>query len=119
MANTEYIGLTSVDYWQYIFMRVMPFLTIILNTFVLDHLNFMHSRDNTLDYLLLALFVYHICFFAFYDWSKSTECQLDQYFEEQFGDDMWGKGHAKKLEVEKNSKKLKFILYREQGDGGI
>ncbi len=70
LANTEYIGTTNLDFWQYVFMRVMPFLSIFMSTFITDFSNYIHYT--TIDYLLVTLVLYHICYFAFYDYSRST-----------------------------------------------
>lgn len=55
-------------------------------------------------------------YFGQYDWTFSVENQLAQQIETLLEERI---NEAKKIVIEKNQKRFKFIMYRDEADGGI
>ena len=106
LSNTEYLGNNNIDYWQYFAMRTVPFLIIFIQNFIVDGLvSFLTSKDQSIDFFLAMLVFYQLFHFIFYDFQRSTDSQLIDYFEDNFNDKIKNK-NTKKVVVNKSSKRL-------------
>ncbi|CDW75628.1 UNKNOWN [Stylonychia lemnae] len=117
--GTEYIGITDYDYWQYMILRLTPYLSIALQVFLIDGLkSIIKQSDPSIDYTFGVIYIMFLLCSLIYDLENSNDSTLSDYFDEQFQDDIKMK-NANKLTIEKTDKTLKMIIYRVNQDGGI
>ena len=118
LSITDYIGRSDLDQAQHLAIRVMPFLTCLL-----DLLMSTSTKTHTYRYLLLTLWLAQLIHFIFFDWSRSFEspfsdiANADDYQSANINSSSEHK--AKKVIIENNRERYKMIVYRERGDGGI
>lgn len=115
ISKVDYIGCNSWDYWQYLTMRLLPFLVLPLTLFQQGIPNFKQPFYICLAIISLLQFLN----FCFFDYRDSMESQMSEKLPPEIYEKITRKKTPKNEVIENSSKRMKLIVYCEYKNGGI
>lgn len=111
--QSKYVGICKMDAYQYLLIRVMPFLIFFVLLWRYDY-----SGGLKYHFEQLLLVIFYLAYFIFSDYHNSRKNQLALYFDETFNSGFFDEEFEAKY-AKKEQSHVVLIVYRRDGRGGI
>lgn len=113
MNQSRYIGICTMDSYQYAMIRVMPFIVFFVLLWRYDY-----SGGLKYHFEQLLAVVFYLAYFIFSDYTNSRKNQLALYFDENFNSSYLNEEFEVEY-AEKSQSRVVLIMHRRDGRGGI
>ena len=113
LNQSKYIGISKIDSFQYITIRLLPFMLCLL---IIVRADYVGNIKHHFEQLLVAIF--YLTYFIVKDYKNSRRNQLQKFFDSELNDSEDNDGYKKQYDQKKETRMV-LIMYRERGNGGI
>lgn len=113
LNQSKYLGICKMDAYQYLMIRVLPFVIFFLLLWRYDY-----SGGLRYHFEQMLVVIFYLAYFIFSDYHNSRKNQLALYFDETFNSGYFNEEFEAKY-AKKEQSHVVLIVYRRDGRGGI